>query len=102
MITINEDGTVDTLDGQFDLGGRQVARRRASHIVPARSTKRLVFRLLRAVCGDTGKVAAWTRSWECEWTVDLTPSSGPVVSGFYSRAAAIAYEVGWLERNGIS
>lgn len=101
MITINQDGTIDMLDGQFELAGKQIAKRRASHIVPTRITKRLVFKVCR-LAGDGSKLAAWTRTWNCEWTVDLTPSGGPTVSGFYCRAAAIAYEIGWIERNGIT
>lgn len=100
MITINADGSIEMLDGQFEIEGRRVAKRRASHIVPTRFTKRLVFKLCR-LAGDASKLAAWTRTWKCEWTVDLRPSAGPVVSGFYSRAAAIAYEIAWIERNGI-
>lgn len=100
MITIHDDGRVEMLDGQFDLGGRQVAKRRASHVVPTGRLRRLLFRLCR-IAGDDSELAAWTRTWDCNWTVDLRPSAGPVVSGFYNRDTAIEFEVDWISRNGI-
>ena len=33
------------------------------------------------------------------WTADLTPVKGPVLGPFPTRAAALAAEVLWLERN---
>lgn len=33
------------------------------------------------------------------WTVDLRPSGGPVVPGFATRAAGLAYEIDWLNKN---
>lgn len=30
------------------------------------------------------------------WTADLTPSGGPVATGFPTRAAALQYEMDWL------
>lgn len=34
-----------------------------------------------------------------EWFVDLSPSGGPKVTGFATRAAALGYEVDWLNKN---
>lgn len=31
------------------------------------------------------------------WTVDLGPVGGPIIAGFYSRAAALAAEEKWLD-----
>ena len=33
------------------------------------------------------------------WNADLTPVNGPVLGPFPTRAAALAAEVAWLERN---
>ena len=71
---------------------------RVSHIVPESLLLRGEFVLLRAVFGDSGRVASWTRTWRCWWQVDLRPSDGPVVGGFLSRDSAIEFEEGWLQR----
>lgn len=49
-------------------------------------------------------VATTTRASHVEpdgdgWYVDLGPSGGPKVTGFLTRAAALAYEVDWLNKN---
>ncbi len=72
--------------------------RRASWVVPAGLPERIVWRLLRALFGDHGKVAAWCRAWRGAWVVDLRLSGGPVVSGFSCRASALRYEESWVLR----
>jgi hypothetical protein len=83
------------------LGLGSGKRRRASYIEPANRPLRWLFRRLRRMFGDYGRVAAFTRSWPCEWRVDLTPSAGPIVGGFHDRAEAIRFEVRWLEKNSL-
>lgn len=71
-------------------------RFRASHVEPVRYPARWMFRLLRAVFGEDGRVAEWTRHWTCQWRVDLSPSGGPELGPFVSRPAAIAAELAWI------
>jgi len=73
--------------------------RRASYIEPMNPWLRFLFRFLRAWCGDEGEVAEFTRGWTCAWQADMTPVGGPIVYNFQSRAAAIEYEIAWLNRN---
>lgn len=45
-----------------------VKRERASNILPVNRFKRVCFLLLRAVFGERGRVAEWTRQWYGPWT----------------------------------
>ena len=74
QIAIAADGTTrfihnDVLDAKA-LGAASI--RRASHVEP---------------------------NDDLTWNADLTPVNGPVLSPFPTRAAALAAEVAWLERN---
>jgi hypothetical protein len=57
----------DKLDLTEALG--QAVRRRASHILPLHPLKRVWFRLVRRVCGESGRAAEWTRRWRGPWQV---------------------------------
>jgi hypothetical protein len=85
-ITIEEDGTqtflkTDAADIFLELG--EVITRRASHVEPAGFWLRLAFTALRSIFPDTGKVAAWTRTWCCLWRVNTSPVGGPVLKWFH-------------------
>jgi len=73
--------------------------RRASHVEPTHTILRLTFHVLRWLCGEGGKIAAWTRRWNVAWRVNLAPSAGPVLGPFCDRPAAINAEVAWLQSN---
>jgi len=67
--------------------------RRASWIEPHSWLLRLVFRGLRRLFGDCGKVAEWTRTWRCQWRVDFRPLGESFVVGpFRMRSEAVEYE----------
>ncbi len=85
-------------DGPLQALTRQgpVQLRRASHIQPVCPPLRWLFRSLRRLAGDDGRLAAWTRRWPCRWRVDLRPSDGPVLKAFADRPAALAAEHAWL------
>lgn len=72
VVRISHDGTVSYIySDALAAVGRGVgvpSTRRASHVEPD---------------GDT-------------WTADLTPSGGPVVTGFPTRAEALRHEIAWL------
>lgn len=51
------------------LGDR--TRRRASCVVPLHRGKRILFYLLRAVFGERGITAEWTRQWPGPWVAVL-------------------------------
>jgi|SRR6185437_2894716 len=75
IVDIAPDGTIttiydDALIPLFEEGNTKT--RRASHVEPA----------------DNGT-----------WTVDLTPVSGPVMTGFRLRGDALNAEVGWIKKN---
>lgn len=71
---------------------------RISHVEPVNLSLRRCFRLLRFCFGDYGRVADWTRTWECFWRVDFSPSGGVVHTvdaegrPFRSHAAAVLFE----------
>ena len=74
--------------------------RRASHIEPMNFPLRLVFHLLRTIYGEEGKIAEWTRSWDCFWRVNLSPVGGPISTcAIKPRCYAIDAEIAWLEKN---
>jgi len=87
------------------LGGAEEIRR-LSDVEPDWLPLRLLFRLVRRLFGDKGWAAEWTRNWRCRWRVDLGRVGGPLLRfdpmtwlPFPDRAAAIAAEVAWLEKN---
>ena len=101
-VTINEDTAEIRFLVSHDAQGFILANatvKRASHVEPCDTLIRLWFHLIRAVFGEVGPIADWTRHWDCNWQVNLTPVNGPIVSYFLSRKNAIAYEVQWLEAN---
>lgn len=63
---INTIGDVGAIEG---LG--PVTRRRASEILPVNRFKRAAFVGLRAMFGERGRVAEWTRQWQGPWTARL-------------------------------
>src|SRR5262245_47423630 len=42
-------------------------RERFSEIIPVNPWLRRAFRILRALFGEEGAVANWTRRWHCKW-----------------------------------
>ena len=100
IITIDETGRIEQIAGHGpDLSSEGVVtKRRASWVEPNSVLPRLAFNLLRLCCRDESRLAGWTRSWRCLWRVRII--GGPVLAAtFRDRAAAIRYEVEWLERN---
>jgi hypothetical protein len=85
------------LAGLLKHGPAQVHR--GSYILPISRPKRWAFRLFRRLFGETGRVAAWTRSWRGPWRVDLGPSAGPVIQPFTNRQDAIDAEIVWLNQH---
>lgn len=76
-----------------------VKRMRLSHVEPVNWWLRVWFHFFRYWFGDEGQVSDWTRSWPCQWRVDMRLSSGPICLSagdgipFMSRAKAIEYEL---------
>ncbi len=112
VIRFDENGTATMLYDHKELAdefrkslGESVIKR-ASHVLPKRvfqnrllgflNVRRNLFRFLRKVCGDEGRVAGWTRLWGCPWEVDLSPMDGPLLGPYTSRSEAIAVEKEWL------
>ena len=98
VISIDPEGTATYLcnqhtDGLFPEAARP---RRASHVEPWSLSLKFLFRALRGAFGDDSWAADWTRRWPCRWTVDLSPVGGPSYGLFYSRDAAIEFEIEWL------
>jgi hypothetical protein len=90
--------TVDALNEEFldALGYR--SKRRASHVWPVHRGKQIMFRLIRALVGERGFIAAWCRSWRGPWEVRfIDPLAkgrpGAVVFSHPSRRVCIAWEI---------
>ena len=103
-IVVHSDGSVeylqsDALRGLADKLGGSARIRRVSHVVPLPLWRRHLFKLLRAVFGEYGRVASWTRRWHCLWLSDLRPSNGPIMGPFSLRDLAIAAEEEWIVNN---
>jgi hypothetical protein len=76
------------------------AVRRASHVLPSIPLLRALFVRIRLIFGEHGRMAEFTRRWNCSWVVDLSPVNGPkLLTIFKSRQAAIDYEIQWLNTN---
>lgn len=72
---------------------------RASHVVPDRFWPRLAFRAIRRCASDTGKIAAWSRTWCCMWRIDTSPVGGPILGTRYgNRQHAIEAEISFLNK----
>ncbi len=68
--------------------------RRASHVIPKNVYLRLTFRAIRKLVADDSRIAAWSRTWPCEWIVDMSPVGGGIlIQRFENREAAIDAEV---------
>jgi hypothetical protein len=100
VVTIEDDGNLTFLatessDVFLELG--RVITRRASHVYPSKWWKRVIFRLLRTLTPDAGRIAAWTRTWQGPWLVDTKPTAGVVLGGrWMNRQGAIDAEVVFL------
>jgi hypothetical protein len=107
VFTFDDDGieAIDHGDAAeiiSEVTGGPVVRRRATHIVPVNTVKRLTFKLIRFVTGDGKRLRfleEWTRHWKGPHLADLRPSGGRVVGPFPSRQSAINYEIDWLAAN---
>lgn len=89
----------DELQG-FIAMGEDVSQRRASHVEPVNLPLRILFRLIRWMTGETGKISDWTRGWPCQWRADMRPSGGPILKACYlDRKEAIQAEIEWLMKN---
>jgi len=82
-----------------DLKVETIETKRVSHIYPKKFFQRIVFKVLRKIFGDNGKVAEWTRNWKCEWIVYI-PSVG-YFGPYKDRKKAIKVEKELIWRLGI-
>ena len=62
---------LDTAGGRRLFSGIVTGRRRVSYLEPTNLFLRLAFRALRFVGGDDSRLAAWTRTWRCQFVVDF-------------------------------
>lgn len=89
-ITIRRDGTLEWLgDLPLKLPGRKFTKR-YSEIVPVRLDLFILFRLLRFLFGERGKVATYTRQWHCLWRMKILSTGYTETS--WDRAALIDRE----------
>jgi len=66
-VILQPDGSVQCLsDCPVDLPGRKVVRR-YSEIVPCNPVLLILFRLVRGLFGESGRMSDWTRRWKCQW-----------------------------------
>lgn len=72
LIINREKGTIEFLTPPpAPLRIEQLHKERYSEIVPTNPVKRWVFRFLRWVFGEEGRVSEWTRRWRCLWTAEI-------------------------------
>ena len=94
-LVVNEDGTIEQIvsEDMLRLDGAETVKR-ASNVLPFGITKQIVFKALRRVFGDKGRVSDWTRRWRGPHVVDVI--DGPLLGPFGSREEALRCEVEWL------
>jgi hypothetical protein len=76
-----------------------VERKRVSYIYPQNFILRAVFKALRKLLGDDGKIANWTRNWKCKWQVEIldeNKSEKKIFKGFKDRKTAIKFEKDYI------
>jgi len=84
---IKADGTIEFLG--YPPPGMElpagIVRRRFSEIIPVNPVKRAVFRGLRWMFGEEGRVSDWTRAWSGPWEgrILLGPARGRRIRGLY-------------------
>lgn len=67
-LRIRKDGVIEWLaPPPVPFKIQKQTRTRFSEIVPSNHVKCVLFRILRFVFGETGRVSDWTRSWCCLW-----------------------------------
>lgn len=92
---IRGDGQVVTIgDPPIELG--EGVRKRASSIVPLHHGKRLCFLVLRALFGEHGRVAAYTRNWQGPWLTTIFATNERFIT--QSRWVALKVEHERLEQ----
>jgi hypothetical protein len=91
-ITILPSGEIEFLGDTcpIDLPLANPVRRRVSTIQPTVWWKRTAFLFLRRVCGERGRVAAFTRRWKGPWKAVILATGESAM--FDSRQAAIDWE----------
>jgi hypothetical protein len=67
----------------------EVKKQRVSRILPIHPVKRLFFRAIRLMANDESRIAAWTRSWDGPWQVQIDKKN---YGCFNDRHEAIAFE----------
>jgi len=101
---IEHDGSVTFLDSELTRGfnlGPSVTRR-YSAVEPDCWYLRLVFRVLRCLFGDKGRVAGLTRGWKCLWRADMRPSGSSILPERYAvRQDAIDAEIAYFNEWGV-
>jgi hypothetical protein len=95
IVTIHPDGQVEYIGTlPIDLPLENPVKRRVSHIIPVRWHKRIAFRILRMIFGESGKAAAWTRRWTGPWLAIIIATHQ--TKTFNTRAEAITWELSIL------
>lgn len=94
---IRSDGQIQVIgdppEALAEMGERVCNR--ASNILPVAWGKRCAFLLLRALFGERGRVAEWTRQWRGPWTSRLFATGETYTH--WSRWACVAWEHERLE-----
>lgn len=68
QLRIRKDGVIEWLaPPPVPFKVQNQTRKRFSEIIPLNPVKRALFRFLRLVFGETGRVSDWTRDWACYW-----------------------------------
>ena len=78
-----------------DLPLVKLKRIRVSTIQPLTAPKRCLFRLIRFLFGDQGRIAAWTRRWVGPWKAVILATGQSAV--FENRDQAVMWEMRCLE-----
>ena len=93
IINVTKTGDVEWIGDKcpLDLPLGKIRRRRVSTIRPVRFLKRMAFVILRTVFGETGRVAAFTRTWAGPWRCVILSTGQSAV--FETRAEAIQWEL---------
>ena len=103
VITITPQGTIEVIyhaNAEPDLSnvGVTTTDRRGAYVWPANILYRCAFKTLRQVFGDKGKVADWTRRWQCGFSLWRASDKTRLPGTYRGHDEAVKAEVNMLEK----
>ena len=98
-LIIRRDGRMEWLNPPPFAVPAKTKRKRYSEITPTNPFLFVAFRLLRLAFGEKGRVSDWTRSWRCEWRMEILHSGLTRISRDRQELIDLEHELFFTERH---